>query len=120
MSNEHRREKIFLNGYETWLDRSGYPSIWLYYSATAENGIAVDVLYGGRELCSSRLTDTEKRDLLGYLNCTNQTPSSLNTNADHRRKLLNELVNENRMSYFLLGFSTGVVFMTILHLLFDS
>lgn len=30
--NTTKREKLILNGDEIWLDRSGYPSIWLYPS----------------------------------------------------------------------------------------
>jgi hypothetical protein len=66
--NEGNKEKIFLNGYETWLDRSGYPVIWLYPSETSKNGIPVDVLYDGERIGSSDLSDIEKKELLDYLN----------------------------------------------------
>lgn len=65
---ESNREKIILNGYETWLDRSGYPAIWLYPSETAKNGIPVDVLLDGKKIGSSDLNDIEKKELLDYLN----------------------------------------------------
>ena len=62
------REKIILGGYETWLDRSGYPAIWLYPTETAQHGIPVDVLYDGKLIGSSDLNDIEKEELLNYLN----------------------------------------------------
>lgn len=65
---ESNREKIILNGYETWLDRSGYPAIWLYPSETAKNGIPVDVLLDGKRIGSPDLNDIEKKELLDYLN----------------------------------------------------
>lgn len=68
--NEGKREKIILNGDETWLDRSGYPAIWLYPSETSKNGIPVDVLYDGKMIGSTDLNDTEKKELLDYLNST--------------------------------------------------
>ena len=67
---ENKREKIMLGGYETWLDRTGYPAIWLYDSETAKNGIPVDVLYDGKKIGSPDLNDTEKKELLDYLNST--------------------------------------------------
>ena len=61
------REKIILGGYETWLDRTGYPAIWLYPSLEAKNGIPVDVLYDGKLIGSTDLNDGEKKELLVYL-----------------------------------------------------
>ncbi len=65
---KNNREKIVLGGVEVWLDRSGYPSIWLYFTETATNGIPVDVLYDGKMVASSALNDVEKVELLNYLN----------------------------------------------------
>ena len=67
---KNNREKIMLNGYETWLDRSGYPTIWLYPSETAKNGISADVLYDGELISSVVLNDTEKKELLDYIKNT--------------------------------------------------
>lgn len=64
------REKIILNGDEMWLDRSGYPVIWLYPSETSKNGIPVDVLYNGKLIGSPDLNEIEKKELLDYLNST--------------------------------------------------
>lgn len=64
------REKITLGGYDMWLDRSEYPAIWLYPSETAKNGIPVDVLYDGKKIGSIELNNTEKKELLDYLNST--------------------------------------------------
>jgi hypothetical protein len=61
------REKITLNGYDVWLDRSGYPSIWLYDSETAKYGLPVDVLHDGKVIGSAVLNDIEKKELLKYL-----------------------------------------------------
>lgn len=66
--NKVTREKIILNGYETWLDRSGYPAIWLYLTEHTKNGIPVDVLYDGKKIGSSDLNEIEKKELLIYLN----------------------------------------------------
>ena len=68
--NEGKREKIMLGGYETWLDRTGYPAIWLYDSENSKNGIPVDVLYDGKLIGSTELNDNEKKELLNYLNST--------------------------------------------------
>jgi hypothetical protein len=54
-------------GAETWLDRSGYPVIWLYPTETAKNGIPVDVLLDGEMIGSSDLNVIEKGELLLYL-----------------------------------------------------
>jgi hypothetical protein len=62
------RQKIILNGYEMWLDRTGYPAIWLYDSETAKKGIPVDVLSNGKGIGSADLNATEKKELLAYLN----------------------------------------------------
>lgn len=62
-----QREKITLNGYDMWLDRTGYPLLWIYDSETAKNGIPVDVLYEGK-LISIDLNEVEKLELLEYLN----------------------------------------------------
>ena len=63
-----KREKILLDGYETWLDLSGYPSIWIYPTETSNNGIPVDVLYDGKMIGSLDLNEVEKKELLDYLN----------------------------------------------------
>lgn len=61
-------EKIILNGYELWLDKSYYPKLWLYSSATDNYGVTVDVLYNGKLISSTDLNDIEKKELLDYLN----------------------------------------------------
>lgn len=66
-----KREKIILNGYEVWLDRTEYPLLWLYDSEKCKNGIPIDVLYDKKLIGSPDLNDIEKRELLNYLrtNC---------------------------------------------------
>lgn len=67
---KNKREKIILNGYEYWLDRTGYPAIWLYDSENCKHGIPVDVLYDGKLIGSTDLNNKEKKELLDYLNST--------------------------------------------------
>lgn len=61
------RQKIILNGYERWADFSKYPSLWIYPTETAKNGIPVDVLYDGETISSPVLEESEKLQLLEYL-----------------------------------------------------
>lgn len=65
---KNNREKIILNGNELWLDKSYYPKLWLYSSATDKYGVTVDVLYNGKLISSTDLNDIEKKELLDYLN----------------------------------------------------
>lgn len=60
--NESKREKIFLNGYECWLDRE---NLVLYDKEYSKNGLVFDT--DGISIWSSHLTKDEKRQLLDYL-----------------------------------------------------
>jgi hypothetical protein len=64
--NEDKREKIFLNGFEMWLDRD---KLMLFDKEDSKNGMHFDV--GGEGdgiyIFSSHLTKDEKRQLVDYL-----------------------------------------------------
>ena len=64
--NESKREKIFLNGYEMWLDRD---KLMLYDKESSEKGIPFDVAGEGDGIYifSNHLTADEKRQLTDYL-----------------------------------------------------
>ena len=55
MLNESKREKVFLNGWEYWIDRE---KMMLYDKEESKQGIS---------LFSSHLTDNEKKQLRYYL-----------------------------------------------------
>jgi len=63
------REKIFLNGYEMWIDRKDYPSLILYNSENSKNGLPVDIHGAGNYIwvSSSDLTTEEKNELIDYI-----------------------------------------------------
>jgi len=85
-----RREKITLDGYEYWLDRTGYPAIWLYDSEKSKHGTPVDVMGNGRWIGASDLNDKEKKELLIYLNSNeSKEPGYMKTILD-RIKLLEQ------------------------------
>lgn len=64
--NESSREKIFLNGYEMWLDRD---KSMIYDKESSEKGIPFDVSGEGDGIYifSNHLTPNEKRQLTDYL-----------------------------------------------------
>jgi len=64
--NEGKREKIFLNGYEMWLDRD---KLMLYDKEESNNGIHFDMSGEGDgiSIFSQHLTKDEKRQLLDYI-----------------------------------------------------
>ena len=64
--NESKREKIFLNGYEMWLDRD---KLMLYDKEQSQNGIPFDIAGEGDGIYifSNHLTSDEKRQLVNYI-----------------------------------------------------
>ena len=64
--NEGKREKIFLNGYEMWLDRE---KLMLYDKEDSQHGIGFDVAGEGDGIYifSQHLTKDEKRQLTDYM-----------------------------------------------------
>lgn len=64
--NESKREKIFLNGYEMWLDRD---KLMIYDSEISNKGIHFDVAGEGDGIYihSQHLTKDEKRQISDYL-----------------------------------------------------
>jgi len=66
-----KREKIFLNGYEIWLDKSLYNSrcVILCDSETSEHGLFVDILgsYPYIYVSGLHLTKGEKEQLKNHL-----------------------------------------------------
>lgn len=62
MTQEIKREKIFLNGFEFWLDREKKV---LYDKEESKNGIPYDD--NGTSLWSSHLTENERQQLLNYI-----------------------------------------------------
>lgn len=71
-TNESKREKIFLNGYEMWLDRD---KLMIYDSEVSKNGIHFDVAGKGDGIYihSQHLTKDEKRQISDYLKYGKQT-----------------------------------------------
>ncbi|MFA5586369.1 MAG: hypothetical protein WDA02_07490 [Saccharofermentanales bacterium] len=65
-TNEGKREKIFLNGYEMWLDRD---KLMIYDKEDSKKGIGFDVAGEGDGIYihSQHLTKDEKRQLTDYL-----------------------------------------------------
>lgn len=61
-----KREKIFLNGYEMWLDRE---RLMLFDKESSNNGIHFDIAGEdeGIYIFSQHLTKDEKRQLTNYL-----------------------------------------------------
>jgi hypothetical protein len=61
-----KREKIFLNGYEMWLDRE---KLMLYDKEDSQHGIGFDVAGEGDGIYifSQHLTKDEKRQLTDYM-----------------------------------------------------
>jgi hypothetical protein len=64
--NEGNREKIFLNGYEMWLDRD---KMMIFDKEDTKNGIHFDIAGEGDgiSIFSQHLTKDEKRQLLDYI-----------------------------------------------------
>jgi hypothetical protein len=64
--NEGKREKIFLNGYEMWLDRD---KMMIFDKEDTKNGIHFDIAGEGDgiSIFSQHLTKDEKRQLLDYI-----------------------------------------------------
>lgn len=64
--NESKREKIYLNGYEMWLDRD---KLMIYDKEESKHGIGFDVAgeNDGIYILSQHLTKDEKRQLLDYM-----------------------------------------------------
>jgi hypothetical protein len=64
--NKGKREKIFLNGYEMWLDRD---KMMIYDNEQSQKGISFDVSGEGEGtyIFSQHLTKDEKRQLLDYI-----------------------------------------------------
>lgn len=64
--NESKREKIFLNGYEMWLDRDKQV---IYDKEYSQHGLHYDVAGDGDgiSIFSNHLTKDEKRQLMDYL-----------------------------------------------------
>lgn len=64
--NEGKREKIFLNGYEMWLDRE---KLMLYDKEDSNSGVGFDVAGEGDGIYifSQHLTKDEKRQLIDYM-----------------------------------------------------
>lgn len=64
--NESKREKIFLNGYEMWLDRE---KLMLYDKEDSQHGIGFDVAGEGDGIYifSQHLTKDEKQQLTDYM-----------------------------------------------------
>jgi hypothetical protein len=60
--NEGNREKIFLNGYEMWLDRD---KMMIFDKEDTKNGIHYDT--DGISVWSSHLTKDERKQLMDYL-----------------------------------------------------
>jgi len=63
------REKIFLNGYEMWIDRKDYPSLMLYDSEKSKHGLPVDIHGTGNYIwvSSQHLTTVEKNQLIDQI-----------------------------------------------------
>jgi hypothetical protein len=93
---ENKRVKVILGGVDYWLDKTGYPSIWLYPSETATNGIPVDVLYDGKLIGSSSLNNAEKRDLLDYLNTREMNAPKQHWKQVYERMFFNTRKSERR------------------------
>jgi hypothetical protein len=66
-----KREKIFLNGYEIWLDKSHYSSrcVILCDSETSKHGLLVDIMgmYPYIHVSGLHLTEVEKEQLNNHL-----------------------------------------------------
>jgi len=64
--NEGKREKIFLNGYEMWLDRD---KMMIFDKEDTKNGIHFDIAGEGDgiSIFSQHFTKDEKRQLLDYI-----------------------------------------------------
>lgn len=66
-----KREKIFLNGYEIWLDKSLYSSrcVILCDSETSKHGVYVDIMgmYPHIYVSGLHLTEVEKEQLNNHL-----------------------------------------------------
>jgi hypothetical protein len=66
-----KREKIFLNGYEIWLDKSLYSSrcVILCDSETSKHGLYVDIMgsYPYIHVSGLHLTEVEKKQLNNHL-----------------------------------------------------
>jgi hypothetical protein len=66
-----KREKIFLNGYEIWLDKSHYSSrcVILCDSETSKHGVLVDIMgmYPYIHVSGLHLTKVEKEQLNNHL-----------------------------------------------------
>ncbi len=67
-----KREKIFLNGYELWLDKSLYESsrcLAICDNETSKHGIFVDIMgtYPHIYASSLHLTNVEKQQLINHL-----------------------------------------------------
>lgn len=66
-----KREKIFLNGYELWLDKSHYSSRALIIcdSETSKHGLIVEIMgtLPYIHISSNHLTKVEKEQLINHL-----------------------------------------------------
>lgn len=71
-----KREKIFLNGYEIWLDKSLYSSrcLILCDSETSKHGVYVDIMgsYPNIYVSGLHLTKVEKEQLKNHLKTDEQ------------------------------------------------
>ncbi len=63
------REKIYINGYEMWIDRKDYPALIIYDSENSKHGLPVDILGTGNNIWVSSLdlTTVEKKQLIDYI-----------------------------------------------------
>ena len=70
-TNQTTREKIYLNGYELWLDKSLYSSqcVIICDSEISKHGIYVDIMgtYPNIWASSLHLTNVEKEQLINHL-----------------------------------------------------
>lgn len=64
-----KREKIYLGGYEMWLDKSRGASLVIYDKENSKNGLCVDVMgtHPNIWIFSDDLTKSEKQELINYL-----------------------------------------------------
>lgn len=65
-----KREKIFLSGYEMWLDRRYGAALLIFDKEDSKHGICVDAMgtYPHLYISALDLTKEEKKELADYLN----------------------------------------------------
>lgn len=84
-TNESKREKIILNGYENWLD---IDKQMIFDKEDSKNGIHFDISGEGRNISirSTDLSSEEKKELLNHIKNKN-----INENQDLRNTQLNHI-----------------------------